>query len=64
MSPAPSHPWHIVEGEAGCRFAADRSAVAVVVDALRASATAAMLLDAGATELLVVRTVSEAFAAR
>ncbi len=61
---APSHPWHIVEGEAGCRFAVDRGAVAVVVDALRASATAAMLLDAGATELLVVRTVEEAFAAR
>lgn len=38
--------------------------MAVVVDALRASATAAMLLDAGATELLVVRTVEEAFAAR
>lgn len=38
--------------------------VAVVVDALRASATAAMLLDAGARELLVVREVEQAIAAK
>lgn len=56
--------WHIIEGDAGCAFAVAQGAVAVVVDALRASATAAILLDAGAEELLVVRTVEEAFAAR
>lgn len=54
--------WHIIEGEDGCRFAVEHSAVAVVVDALRASATAAMLLDAGARELRVIREVGEAFA--
>jgi 2-phosphosulfolactate phosphatase len=56
--------WHIVEGEAGCRMAVDQGMVAMVVDALRASAMAAMLLQAGATELLVVREVEEAFAAK
>jgi len=38
--------------------------VAVIVDALRASATAAALLEAGALEILAVREVGEAFAAR
>lgn len=56
--------WHIIEGEDGCVFARTHGCVAVIVDALRASATAAMLLDAGATELLVVRELSEAFAVR
>lgn len=56
--------WHFIEGEAGCRFARERGAVAVIVDALRASATAAMFLDAGALELHVVREVDEARAAR
>lgn len=55
---------HVIEGEAGCRFAVNRGCVAVVVDALRASATAAMLLHAGAEQLLVVRTVDDAFAAK
>jgi len=52
--------WHIIEGEAGCRYAVEHRCTAVVVDALRASATAAMLLDAGATGILVVREVEEA----
>lgn len=56
--------WHIIEGQEGCAFAVAHHCVAVVVDALRASATAAMLLDAGARELLVVRTVEEAFTAK
>ena len=56
--------WHIIEGEAGCAYAVEHGCVAVVVDALRAGATAAMLLDAGATELIVVREVEEAFAAK
>lgn len=52
--------WHIIEGEAGCRYAVGRGCTAVVVDALRASATAAMLLDAGASGILVVKEVEEA----
>lgn len=56
--------WHIIEGEAGCAFAVEHGCVAVVVDALRASATAAMLLDAGAIEILAVRAVDEALALR
>ena len=55
---------HLIEGEAGCQFAVEHGCVAIVVDALRASATAAMLLHAGARQLLVVRTVEEAFAAK
>jgi len=54
--------WHLIEGKAGCEYAVENHSVAVIVDALRASATAAMILDAGATELLVVRTVDEALA--
>jgi len=52
--------WHLIEGEAGCTFARENRCVAVIVDALRASATAAMLLDAGATEIHVVREVADA----
>ncbi len=53
---------HIIEGEAGCRFAAERPCAAVVVDALRASATAAALLEHNAEALLITRTVADAFA--
>jgi 2-phosphosulfolactate phosphatase len=56
--------WHVIEGAEGCRFARERGLVAVVVDALRASATAAALLDAGAGSLLLVREVEEARGAR
>lgn len=56
--------WHIIEGEAGCRFAVEHQCVAIVVDALRASATAAMLLHHDAPELLVVSEVNDAFAAK
>ena len=56
--------WHMIEGEAGCAYAVAHRCVAIVVDALRASATAAMMLDAGATEILVVREVAEAFQAK
>jgi len=56
--------WHLIEGEAGCTFAREHRCAAVIVDALRASATAAALLDSGAPELLVVGTVDEAFRAR
>ncbi len=56
--------WHIIEGEAGCAYAREKNCAAVIVDALRASATAAALLDAGAPEILVVGTVDEALRAR
>ena len=56
--------WHFIEGEAGCRHAVETGAAAVVVDALRASATAAMLLDGGATEILAVREVEDAHTAK
>jgi 2-phosphosulfolactate phosphatase len=56
--------WHLIPAEAGCHYAVEHNCVAIIVDALRASATAAMLLDAGATELIVVREVYEARAAK
>lgn len=55
---------HLVEGAEGCAYAVAQQCAAIVVDALRASATAAMLLHAGATELLVVREVEDAYAAK
>jgi len=56
--------WHLIEGEPGCTFARDHKCAAVIVDALRASATAAMLLEHGASEILVVGEVSTALHAR
>ena len=56
--------WHLIEGEEGCAYAVDHQCVAIVVDALRASATAAMLLDAGALDILAVREIEDAVAAR
>lgn len=56
--------WHFIEGEAGCAYAVEHGCVAVVVDALRASATATMLLEAGATEIIVTAEVEEARAAK
>lgn len=56
--------WHLIEGEAGCEFAVAHQCTAVIVDALRASATAAMLCDAGATSILAVREVEEALQAK
>lgn len=52
--------FHLIEGEAGCRFAVEHGCAAVIVDALRASATAAMLLHHGAREVLAVREVEDA----
>lgn len=54
--------WHIIEGEAGCRYAREHRCTAIVVDALRASATAAALLAHRATEILVTDTVENALA--
>ncbi len=56
--------WHIIEGAQGCAYAVEHGCVAIIVDALRASATAAMLFDAGAAEILAVREVEDAFAAK
>ena len=56
--------WHIIEGAAGCAYAVEHRCVAIIVDALRASATAAMLFHAGARRLLVVQELAQAFAAR
>ena len=54
----------LIEGDEGCAYAVKNGCVALVVDALRASATTAALFDAGATEILVVREPEDAFAAR
>jgi 2-phosphosulfolactate phosphatase len=56
--------WHLIAGEEGCRFAREHACAAVIVDALRASATAAMLLESHAREILVVGSVETARAAR
>lgn len=55
---------HLMPGEAGCRWAREQKAVAVVVDALRASATITMLLRQGAAEVIAVKEVDEAHAYR
>lgn len=52
--------WHMIEGIDGCHFAKEQECVAVVVDALRASCTAAMLFDAGALDLTLVPDVETA----
>lgn len=66
MTKDPTHimTWHLIEGEAGCAYAVRHGCVAVVVDALRASATAAMLLHHGATEVLTVADVADAHRAK
>ena len=55
---------HLLADGGGCRWARDAKAVAVVVDALRASATITLLLHRGASEVIVVREVAEAHAYR
>jgi 2-phosphosulfolactate phosphatase len=55
---------HLRSGEEGCDWAREQKAVAVVVDALRASATITCLLHQGAAEVLVVKEVQEAYACR
>src|SRR5262249_8057046 len=55
---------HLMSGEAGCCWAREQRAVAVGVDALRASATITLLLHRGASEVIVVKEVSEAYAYR
>jgi 2-phosphosulfolactate phosphatase len=55
---------HLMSGSEGCHWAREHKAVAVVVDALRASATITTLLQQGASEVLVVKEVEEAHAYR
>lgn len=55
---------HLIEGAPGCAYAIENQCVAVVVDALRASATAAYLLHHGVTEIIAVQEIEQAFAAR
>ncbi len=50
----------LIGGEEGCRLAREQRAVAIVVDALRASATITLLLHRGASEVIVVKEVAEA----
>ena len=53
---------HLRSGGEGCHWARAQKAVAVVVDALRASATITCLLQGGAAEVVVVKEVHEAYA--
>lgn len=53
---------HIIEGAEGCRVAREQGYTAVIVDALRASCTATMLLEAGAHGITLVPNVPSALA--
>ncbi|MBP8130272.1 MAG: 2-phosphosulfolactate phosphatase [Candidatus Hydrogenedentes bacterium] len=52
--------WHVIEGEEGCEFAVRNGCVAVVVDALRASATATMMGHHDVLEIISVLEVEDA----
>ncbi|MCX8065831.1 MAG: 2-phosphosulfolactate phosphatase [Candidatus Hydrogenedentes bacterium] len=52
---------HIIPGVKGCEFGKKNGLGIVIVDSLRASATSAMLLNAGALEILCVKNVETAF---
>lgn len=54
----------VAGGRVGAAQAAEQQCVAVIVDALRASATTASLLHYGVKEIIVVEGVEEAFAER
>lgn len=56
--------WHIIEGQDGCDFAVRNGYAAVVVDALRASATATMMCHHGAIEVISVLEIEDARAAK
>lgn len=53
---------YIMRGLAGCQFAAREAGIAIVVDALRASTTIAVLLSHGIERILVVARVEDALA--
>jgi 2-phosphosulfolactate phosphatase len=50
----------LVEGEPGVKLAVERAAIAVVVDALRTSATIPALFDSGAREVIAVARLEDA----
>jgi len=64
MMSSPHVEVHLRAGEEGCHWAREHKAVAVVVDALRASATITCILQGGAAEVVVVKEVHEAYAYR
>jgi 2-phosphosulfolactate phosphatase len=64
MTPSQPVELHLRSGAEGCLWAREQKAVAVVVDALRASATITCLLHGGAAEVVVVKEVDEAYAYR
>jgi len=51
---------HLIQGKKGCFFGQENNIGIVIVDALRASATATMLLHSGATRILIVDEVDKA----
>jgi len=51
---------YLSRGQRGCALAGEVSAIAIVVDALRASATIAALLDHGVASIQVIATVEDA----
>ncbi len=52
---------HISTGERGCELAKELKAIAIIVDALRASATLATLFERGVCEVWVVSEVEQAW---
>jgi len=52
---------HIVTGEPGCKQAAERKGITVIIDALRASVTLPVLFSRGAESVIVVPEVDDAF---
>jgi 2-phosphosulfolactate phosphatase len=64
MTPARPVEVYLRSGEDGCHWAREQRAIAIVVDALRASATITCLLQGGAAEVVVVKEVDEAYAYR
>ena len=52
---------YIAVGEKGCQLANEMRAIAIVVDALRASATLASLFEKGVTEVWVVAEIEQAW---
>src|SRR5690242_5515107 len=53
---------YLMRGSEGCLLAVRQHALAIVVDALRASTTLSVMLDQGAERILVVADVEDAFA--
>lgn len=52
---------HIIPGIKGCEFGKENKLGVIIVDALRASATSALLLHSGVSEILAVKEIETAF---